>query len=200
MTNEEKAILAILARVMDYPDDQFTEEQSRILSFIHESIPADDLQEKVLKAIQPLFQMPLVELQECYVQTFDHNDKTNLYLTSHELGDSRKRGFALIQLLKLIAESGFEHAESQLADYIPMLLELLAVAPESEKLLQLSRRVAAAMYRIVNHLPNDNPYKEAMEMLMKHVFTEPNVEELALMEKLREEADLDELPYPLMYG
>lgn len=53
---------------------------------------------EILERIAPLFKMPLLELQEHYVETFDYKDKTGLYLTAHELGDSRKRGAALIKL------------------------------------------------------------------------------------------------------
>lgn len=200
MKNEQKVILAILSRVLDYPDQQFMDEHSIILSYIHDSISTKDIRKEVVHAVQPLFHIPLLELQENYVKTFDHNDKTNLYLTAHELGDSRKRGFALIQLQKLISECGFEYAGGQLGDYIPMLLELLAVGPEGETLLVLSRRLASALRRISNNLSNGNSYKAPINLLLKYVFEEPNKEELDLMEKLREQADLDELPYPIMYG
>ena len=62
------------------------------------------IRKEVLKRIDPLFEMSEKELQELYVETFDYKEKTNLYLTAHELGDSRKRGAALIKLQKLICE------------------------------------------------------------------------------------------------
>ena len=133
------------------------------------------------------------------METFDYKDNTNLYLTAHELGDSRKRGAALIELQKQIHEAGYECDTKELADYIPMLLELLAVAPEEEKISNLSGRLAYAMDRILTNLPSSNPYKKAMELVMMFVFEAPELEEIAKLEILREEADLNELPYPLMY-
>lgn len=197
--NEKKALLAILSRFMEYPDDTFFEEQDSIKSFICDSISSEEIQKAVLERTNPLYQLPKKDLQEVYVNTFDYKDKTNLYLTAHELGDSRKRGFALIQLQKLISESGFEYVGKNLADYIPMLLELLAVVPEDEKYDKLSQRVGYAINRILSDLSNDNPYKKVIELLMMFVFETPGKEEMSNLEILREQADLDELPYPLMY-
>lgn len=199
MKDEKKAILVILSRLLDYPDQTFIDEQSSILSLIKEYLLSDDVQDEVLKRITPLYSMNLKDLQELYVETFDYKERTNLYLTAHELGDSRKRGVALIQLQKLICEVGYEYEGKELADYIPMLLELLAIAPEDEKFINLSRRVAYAINRLLDNLPSGNPYKNAVELLMMNVFEAPGLEEISSLEILREEADLDELPYPLMY-
>lgn len=200
--NEKKVILVLLSRLLDYPQKDFMNEKESMVSLIQETFSNQEIKKEITTAILPLYEGSLEDLQECYVKTFDHNEETNLYLTAHELGDSRKRGGALIKLQKLVCESGYELAGKQLADYIPMLLELLAVETEAEedKLLSLSRRVAAVMYRIVNHIPSDNPYKLALEKLIQLVFEEPDKDEIDLMERQREEADLDELPYPLMYG
>ncbi|MCM2532027.1 nitrate reductase molybdenum cofactor assembly chaperone [Neobacillus pocheonensis] len=199
MKDEKKAILVILSRLLDYPDQTFIDEQSSILSLIKEYLLSDDVQDEVLKRITPLYSMNLKDLQELYVETFDYKERTNLYLTAHELGDSRKRGVALIQLQKLICEVGYEYEGKELADYIPMLLELLAIAPEDEKFINLSRRVAYAINRLLDNLPSGNPYKNAVELLMMNVFEAPGLDEISSLEILREEADLDELPYPLMY-
>lgn len=200
MMNEKKAILMLLSRILDYPYTTFTEEQATITGLIRECISSEDIQKEVLCRIDLFYQLPLAQLEQLYVETFDYKEKTNLYLTAHELGDSRKRGSALIQLQKLISEAGFEYVGKDLADYIPMLLELLAVTPEEEKYIKLSRRIAYAIDRILTNLPDDNPYKKALELGMMYVFETPDAEEISALEKLREEADLDELPYPLMYG
>lgn len=199
MKDEKKAILVILSRLLDYPDQTFIDEQSSIFSLIKDYLSTDDVQDEVVKRITPLYSMNLKDLQELYVETFDYKERTNLYLTAHELGDSRKRGVALIQLQKLICEVGYEYADKELADYMPMLLELLANAPEDEKVYNLSRRVAYAINRILDNLPSCNHYKNIVELLMMNVFEAPGQDEISSMEILREEADLDELPYPLMY-
>jgi nitrate reductase molybdenum cofactor assembly chaperone NarJ/NarW len=199
MKNEEKVILMALSRILEYPDDEFLQERFMIEELIHEYVPSAKKREEIISRLSSLYEMTLSELQILYVETFDYKDKTSLYLTAHEFGDSRKRGNALIRLQKLIYENGMEYEGNNLADYIPMLLEFLAVAPEGEDTNQLSRRLAYAIHRILNHLPNSHPYYQAIELLMLDVFEVPGPEDISLLENEREEADLDELPYPMMY-
>jgi nitrate reductase molybdenum cofactor assembly chaperone NarJ/NarW len=199
MTNESSALLVIMSRILEYPNDDFFEERPIIEKFVNKQIHIETHRKEILERIDPLFEMGQKKLQELYVETFDYKEKTSLYLTAHELGDSRKRGAALIKLQKLICEGGFEYEGKELADYIPMLLELLAVAPEEDNFIRLRRRMSYAIHRLLNNLPRSNPYHKAIDLLMMFVFTAPEKEEIALLENEREEADLDELPYPVMY-
>ncbi|WP_026567483.1 nitrate reductase molybdenum cofactor assembly chaperone [Bacillus sp. UNC41MFS5] len=199
MTNDGSAILVIMSRILDYPNDEFFKERSMIKEFVKAHITSEEIRNEIEARIFPLFKMEQKELQELYVETFDYKEKTSLYLTAHELGDSRKRGAALIKLQKLICEGGFEYEGKELADYIPMLLELVATAPEEENFIRLSRRLSVAIQRLLNNLPEGNPYYKAIDLLMMFVFEVPGKEELILLENEREEADLDELPYPVMY-
>ncbi|GHH98377.1 nitrate reductase molybdenum cofactor assembly chaperone [Neobacillus kokaensis] len=199
MNIEEKVVLIVMSRVLDYPERNFFEERLSIEELVNENIEDADIRETILKGLEPLYQMSLEALQEVYVETFDYKEMANLYLTAHELGDSKKRGMALIKLQKLIIESGFEYEGKELADYIPMLLELSAFAPESENIISLKNRIAYAVYRIQKALPESHPYFNPVALLTKYVFKSPNAEEIALLEHEREKADQDELPYPLMY-
>ncbi|WP_462408844.1 nitrate reductase molybdenum cofactor assembly chaperone [Neobacillus sp. Marseille-QA0830] len=197
---EKKAILLLMANILDYPDQAFYQGQSEVEEWLCEKISEESVRDEILSRIRPLFELKLEELQELYVESFDYRDKTNLYLTAHELGDSKKRGAALIQMQKLIMEAGFDFDGKELADYIPMLLELLAVGPEEEKFLKLAKRVAYAISRVLTHLEDRNPYKRAVQLLQMFAFEELKPDEIANLENSREEADLNELPYPLMYG
>ncbi|MDM5189124.1 nitrate reductase molybdenum cofactor assembly chaperone [Bacillus sp. DX4.1] len=199
MTNEASTILVIMSRVFDYPDKTFYDKYSTTEEYLKNQILTLKVRKEILKRLKPLFTMPFKDLQELYVETFDYQEKTSLYLTAHELGDSRKRGAALIKLQKMICEAGYENVGKELADYIPMLLELLAVAPEGENIIRLKSRLSYAIYRIINNLPSSNPYHKVMEILMMFVFEVPKLEEITLLENQREEADLDPLPYPMIY-
>lgn len=196
---DEKVIMVVLARILNYPDNTFMRERSSIKTFIQEFTTSAEIRGELLKRLEPLFNLRLKELQEIYVESFDYKEKTNLYLTAHELGDSKKRGFALIHLQNLIRESGYDYSGLELADYMPLLLELLAVAPMDDIFDTLSRRVAFALNRIYINLPDSNLYKAAIELLMLFVFEAPGKEEMTKLELLREQADMEELPYPLMY-
>lgn len=199
MKIEQAELLILVARFLDYPDQQFFEEKLELEKYVHSYLSFPKWAKEFIERATPLFELQEKDLQELYVDTFDYKEKTGLYLTAQELGDSRKRGMALIQLQKLIEELGYERVDNELADYIPMLLELLAVVEENDQVKVLKRRLAYALHRIVNHLPSDNPYHAILETLMLHVFEAPKFEEIKQLEHAWEEADLDPLPYPMLY-
>lgn len=200
MKKERALTLLFISRFLDYPEQDFYEECVSVDEYVKKNISDKKLQKVISSRLKILFNRSLIELQELYVETFDYKEKTGLYLTSQELGDSRRRGTALIRLQKLIEELGFEPVGKELADYIPMLLELIAVAPETEETLKLERRLAYAINRIFTNLPSSNPYYHVFDLFMTYIFEAPNQEEITRLEKDREDADLDELPYPMLYG
>jgi nitrate reductase delta subunit len=70
------------------------------------------------------------ELAQAYVETFDLHRRTSLYLTYYVHGDTRKRGMALLRLKRLFAAAGIEPATGELPDYLPLMLEFAALAPD----------------------------------------------------------------------
>lgn len=74
--------------------------------------------------------VPLAELRRHYVDTFDFDRRTNLYLTYHVFGDQRRRGIELVRLKLRFREAGLELADGELPDYLPVLLEFAELAPE----------------------------------------------------------------------
>ncbi|GGE50417.1 hypothetical protein GCM10011391_31460 [Pullulanibacillus camelliae] len=199
MDQSARVILLLCSRILSYPDKSFLEDINSLLELIQLEIPSN-LYQEVEDRVSAVKAYPLNALRELYVSTFDLKEKTNLYLTAHELGDSRKRGAAMIKLQKIINEAGFEREDGELADYMPMLFEFLAVAEETTKTQRLTKRLAYASQRIRNELMDVSPYLPIFDCLMTDVFEIPTKEELAELESKREEADLEEMPYPLMYG
>ncbi|QHS21450.1 nitrate reductase molybdenum cofactor assembly chaperone [Virgibacillus sp. MSP4-1] len=199
MIQEKQSILIIVSRLLGYPDESFTELKKDIESFIDESIESPELRENLKANCELLGQLPFKELQELYVETFDLKSKLGLYLTAHELGDSNRRGAALIKLQKIVNQAGFERVGEELADYIPMLLEFLAVTEETPETERLFHRLSVVISYMYDHIGDDNAYKGIFQMLVEHVFPAPSDEEKKQLEAGREEADLEELPYPIMY-
>ncbi|UJL48136.1 nitrate reductase molybdenum cofactor assembly chaperone [Virgibacillus sp. NKC19-16] len=199
MKQEEQAVLVIASRLLGYPTDTFIEEKQNIQECVEENIETSELKIELIASYDPLFRLSSQEIRELYVSTFDLKSKLGLYLSAHEFGDSSKRGAALIKLQKIINEAGFEREGDELADYMPMLFELLAVVPESKYHERLYRRLAVAIQRMLNNIDTENPYKGILQVLMRYIFPEPTTEEVAKLEFDREEADLEELPYPIMY-
>ncbi|HEX7057183.1 MAG TPA: nitrate reductase molybdenum cofactor assembly chaperone [Bacilli bacterium] len=199
MREEQRAVLIIASRLLSYPAENVWAEVLEIQTCIRECIDSKALRIELSQAAAAFLALPHTELQEQYVATFDLRENTGLYLTAHELGDSRKRGMALVELQNLLKENGYQPPEGELADYIPMLCELLAAGEDSPPLQQLKGRLAVAVKRIWEHLPEDSLYRPVFAALTRAVFGEPAANDIAEAERGRETADLDPLPYPLMY-
>ena len=69
-----------------------------------------------------------------YVECFDRGRNLSLLIFEHIHGESRDRGQAMVDLLRIYREHGFELAAKELPDYIPLFLEYLSQRPEDEAL------------------------------------------------------------------
>src|SRR5699024_3667569 len=162
-----------------------------------DSIHSNSLKLQLKIATSSILDLPDLEREEEYVSAFDLRSKLGLYMTAHEFGDSNKRGAAIIQLQNMIKEAGFERVDDELADFIPMLFEYLVVSEEENE--RLFRRMAVAISRIRDHINSECPYAVIIYVLMDFIFPEPTKKEIHRLEFDREEADLEDLPYPIMY-
>lgn len=68
-------------------------------------------------------------LAQHYVETFDLDKRSGLYLTFYDQGDKRDRGQALLRLKRLYRASGLPLEGSELPDYLPVMLEFASCAP-----------------------------------------------------------------------
>lgn len=198
MDNQQRAVLAIASRLLSYPSST-EEERLAIHECVEENVDSTALRIKLHAASSSIYDLDDQERKEIFVSTFDLRSKLGLYLTAHEFGDSNKRGAALIQLQKIISKAGFDRIDDELADYIPMLFEFLVVSSEDEHSIRLIRRLAVAVERMKNSISGDNPYAIILYVLMEFVFDEPTKEEIKRLEFDREDADLENLPYPMLY-
>jgi nitrate reductase delta subunit len=73
---------------------------------------------------------PVAELQRAYVEAFDFAKQRSLHLTYHLHGDSRQRGLALLKLKEAYAAAGLQGDAAELPDFLPLMLEFCALAPE----------------------------------------------------------------------
>ncbi|TNC23802.1 nitrate reductase molybdenum cofactor assembly chaperone [Amycolatopsis alkalitolerans] len=70
------------------------------------------------------------EAAQHYVVTFDHTRRRGLYLTYYRHGDTRARGMALLALKHTYRQAGYPAPEDELPDFLPLMLEFAAAAPE----------------------------------------------------------------------
>ena len=129
-----------------------------------------------------------------YVQTFDFEEKGSLYVTAHELGDSRDRGQALIALTELYRQAGYEVPDDQIADFLPILLEWAAVHPD---LMDgaLRKRVGQVALNIAKYLGEDHQYHALFLLIVEILGSTTQDDSLSVPEQ----PDLVDLPYPIEY-
>lgn len=105
--------------------------------------------------LAPLYQHlglgDLYLLEENYVALFDRGRGTSLYLFEHVHGESRDRGQAMVDLLTMYGESGFDLPPGELPDYLPVFLEYLSQL-ESSKAKQLLTEVTHLVRNIGENL------------------------------------------------
>ena len=114
--------LRLLSVLLHYPDEGLVAARSELLPACVDS--------RVASFVDALGGVPLRELQDEYVTTFDFDRRASLYLTYHTHGDRRQRGLELVRLKRRFAEAGFELAADELPDYLPALLEFAVLAPD----------------------------------------------------------------------
>lgn len=91
---------------------------------------------------------PVGELQRRYVESFDFSKQCSLHLTYHVHGDRRQRGMALLGLKQAYRAGGLEPPGTELPDYLPLMLEFAALAPERQATALLEEhRVAIELVR-----------------------------------------------------
>ena len=81
--------------------------------------------------VADLHRADLIDAQERYVALFDRSRSLSLHLFEHVHGDSRERGPAMVDLLKLYNRSGLDIAEGELPDYLPTYLEFASLLAPS---------------------------------------------------------------------
>ncbi len=86
----------------------------------------------VLALIDDLGQGDLYDAQECYILLFDRTRSLSLHLFEHVHGESRDRGQAMVDLIKVYEDGGFTPTLSELPDFLPLFLEYASIqSPET---------------------------------------------------------------------
>jgi nitrate reductase delta subunit len=107
---------------------------------------------------------PADDLQARYVETFDFSRRSSLYLTYHTFGDRRQRGMALVALKERYGAAGFDVSGGELPDYLPLVLEFAALAPEPGLELLAHHRESVELIRASLH-DADSPWAALLDVV-----------------------------------
>jgi len=122
-----------LAILLSYP----TPDNAALMPAVLETLATEKIApHKLVRHLTPLaFELSrddLYEAQARYVDLFDRTRSLSLQLYEHVHGESRDRGQAMVELLKLYSAHGLELTAKELPDHLPVFLEFLSTQPEAE--------------------------------------------------------------------
>lgn len=125
--------LKILGFLMTYPQDHHKEVLEECVHFLNAE---QWLSHHALNDLDPFLKSirdkDLLDLQEDYVALFDRTPSLSLHLFEHIHGDSRDRGQALADLLKVYEDAGLFISTEETPDYLPLFAEYASTLPHTE--------------------------------------------------------------------
>lgn len=131
-------ILKALSALLCYPTAELIEALPELEAMLGQAPQLDAASQAGLRAlIAELRQTGLMTLQQRYVELFDRGRSLSLHLFEQVHAESRDRGQAMVDLLRLYEAHGYELAARELPDYLPLLLEFLSLVPRESALTQL---------------------------------------------------------------
>lgn len=179
----------LLAVLLAYPDEALVAALPELRA------AASELPRTERRAVEGLLDAvattPLDDLRRAYVETFDFDRRCGLHLTYHTHGDRRQRGLELVRLKRRYAEAGLPFADSELPDYLPVLLEFAALRPEQGTALLASFRAPLELVRAALH-DRRSPYAGALDALCE-ALPRPTARQLDEARRLAEEGPPAEL-------
>ncbi len=124
---DDLRVLRALSALLTYPRPELLGALPEISEVISGStlLPAGE-RSRLAELIAQLSGGELLELEERYVALFDRGRATSLHLFEHLHGESRDRGSAMVDLVKIYDAAGFQLTAHELPDYLPALLEYLS--------------------------------------------------------------------------
>lgn len=129
-------LLEVIGNLLEYPKEWINKKEM-IINMVNKSLSINKY--LVLEFLKNVSNYQELDLEEIYVNTFDSNDYTTLYMTYYITGEEKsrtkipKRGFLLAWL-----KSKIKISSNELPDYLPILLKYLSNTDDKEvkKLIQ----------------------------------------------------------------
>lgn len=143
--HDDQRIFKLLSICFQYPSEDWIFDEALMEELTEIQNSETKLQLKLF--YDYLQSTPIEELHQNYVNTFDFNTKTTLYLTYVLFQDTRERGKALLKLKGEFREAGLEQLSGELPDYFPLLLEFVSIAPEDigAKLFRVNQKAVSKL-------------------------------------------------------
>ncbi len=158
--------MQLISILLNYPDENLFSHLDEILSRA-DQVCSGEIKSAIQAFIREYKALGLFKAQEGYTALFDMEPSTTLDITYHTHGDNEKRAAALVQLEQSYASAGWKRNSGELPDYLPMMLEFLAITVLPEHTAP-ALRCLKGMRPLVERLEKKAPVYGA---LLKPIFT-----------------------------
>ncbi|MCF6094464.1 nitrate reductase molybdenum cofactor assembly chaperone [Microaerobacter geothermalis] len=158
---DSRLIFKLSSILLQYPDGEWI--SSRELRDEIFALGDEEIRKLFSDFMAYIDRTDLADLCSEYVNTFDFNEKTTLYLTYLQYGDQRERGQALVDLKARFEQAGYQITSEELPDYLPLLLEFASVVPQS-----LAKEILESQCSILEKLHSElemmnSPYARVLQ-------------------------------------
>lgn len=127
--------LKVLSALLTYPTEALQQAAPELKSVLRgEGILRGAHLEGVIDLIDDIAARELYDVQERYILLFDRTRSLSLHLFEHVHGESRDRGQAMVDLLKVYEDAGYMPTASELPDFLPLFLEFASTRPPAAAL------------------------------------------------------------------
>ena len=127
--------LKVLSALLSYPTPELVAAADEMKAVLEaERVLAPARRAAVAALIDDIATGDIMDAQERYILLFDRTRSLSLHLFEHVHGESRDRGQAMVDLLKVYEDAGFSPTASELPDYLPLFLEFASTRPPQDAL------------------------------------------------------------------
>ncbi len=125
-------MLKIISLLLSYPTHELKQSVPELQEVLENSNLSNRQKDSLGKLVSDIAVTDIYDAQERYVFLFDRTRSLSLHLFEHVHGESRDRGQAMVDLMAMYENDGFEIDAKELPDYLPLFLEYLSQKPQVE--------------------------------------------------------------------
>ena len=159
--------LKVLSALLTYPTPEIGAAAPEFKAVLRrEALLKTSFHDALCELIDDLASRDVYDAQERYILLFDRTRSLSLHLFEHVHGESRDRGQAMVDLIKVYEDGGYTPTTAQLPDFLPLFLEYAStlVPTEAIELVGQPGHVFAALQERLNK--RQSPYAAVFAALV----------------------------------
>jgi nitrate reductase delta subunit len=159
--------LKLISVLLDYPSDELWRHRDELLEAVDLTELTPRRRQQLGGFVAELLALDPMTAQERWLGLFDRGRTMSLLLFEHIHGESRDRGQAMVNLIETYRQGGMELTKRELPDYLPLMLEYLALRRDEEGVDWLSHTRHILELLAVRAEERGSPYALLFELLIE---------------------------------